>query len=208
VGLGRARVERFSERQVLCRLDETEAHLDEWFSRLADEARQALLLEGVEEGDIEIRRRLLYLRLLGQETTLEVEYQEGGSPSELFHNAYQTHYGYLGGSRPIEIESIRVAASSRLIETRDSTDPVTPAPVSSSEVRPAFLQGAWRDLDLYRRRDITPGAQLEGPCLVLERHSATVVLENWSGSVDRYDTLILEVSEPRKGGFVPKSALS
>jgi N-methylhydantoinase A/oxoprolinase/acetone carboxylase beta subunit len=199
VGLGRARVERFSERQVLRSLNETEPHLGEWFHALADEATKTLLLEGVEEKDIEIRRRLLYLRLLGQDASLEIEYAEDEPPADLFHRAYQSHYGYPGGSSPIEVESIRVAASSRLIDREESTELVRPYPVDPTGIRSSFLEGAWRDLDLFRRSDLSPGAQLEGPCLVLELHSATLVLEGWRGSIDPYDTLVLEVKDSSRG---------
>ena len=198
VGLGQARVERFSERQVLLELSEIENRLDGWFAPLVREATSALLSEGVDEPDVEIRRRLLFLRLVGQESCLEIDYVPGHSPSELFRSAYQSEYGYPVSSSAIEVETIRVVASSRNAEPRSPGAQVEPSSATPSGLQRAFLNGTWAEVDRFRRVELDPGSGFFGPSLILERHSATLVSAEWSGSVDSSGALILRADEGTK----------
>ena len=191
VGLGRARVERFSERQVLLPLEAAEDLLAMWIDELAKEATQQLLREGIEKAEVEIRRRLLFLRLLGQETTLELEYVSDSSVREMFYRAYESEYGYSARSAAIELESVRVVAASRSTFRAATAEPFTPHDAHPSGTTTACLDGEWLDLDRFLRSDLDPGARLAGPALILERHSSTVVPKNWTGMVDASETLVL-----------------
>jgi 5-oxoprolinase (ATP-hydrolysing) len=121
LGLGHAVLERFVERQVLEPLSESEPRIAEWMRELAATARREVVAAGVPEERVEVRRRLLHLRFAGQESTLEVEWHEGVELREKFETAYGALYGHRPEDRPIELESIRVVASS-MSETDSSTE--------------------------------------------------------------------------------------
>jgi len=63
LGLGHAVIERFSERQILQRLDVVQTNISKWIRELEVEAVSTLEKEGVHKDDIEIRRRIVNLRL-------------------------------------------------------------------------------------------------------------------------------------------------
>ena len=54
-----------------------------------------------------------------------------------------------------------------------------PAPPEPAEAPPpsgrgrAFLGGEWTEVARFERERLGPGTSVPGPCLVLERHSAT-----------------------------------
>jgi 5-oxoprolinase (ATP-hydrolysing) len=195
LGLGAAVVERFAHRQVLEPLDSVLDWLPDWIAEMGEEAAEAVAAEGIGPGEIGVRRRLLNLRFAGQEATLAVELRDGVSIEDAFSAAYREIYGYAPEGRAIELESIRVVASSR---SSHEEVPLASTPVPSEAVPRGARRswfGAWRNAPFFDRADLRPGASFEGPALVFEDHSATAVREGWRGWVDAAGTLVLK-SDP------------
>jgi 5-oxoprolinase (ATP-hydrolysing) len=194
-GLGAAAVERFAQRQVLAPLAEVAPRLAGWLGELAAEAAAAVAAEGVEPGEVEVRRRLVDLRFSGQESSLEVEYREGIDLGEAFAAAYRALYGYAPEARPVEVAALRAVASAPAppVET-PGPEPGARAAVAAGHRR-AWFAGAWREVPVYDREDLSPGARLDGPALVVERHSTAVVAPGWRGRVDAAGALVLQPAE-------------
>lgn len=192
LGLGAAVVERFAHRQVLEPLDGVRDRLPGWIAEMGEEAAAAVAAEGIAPGEVEVRRRLLNLRFAGQESSLAVELRDGGPIEDAFAAAYREIYGYAPEGRAIELESIRVVASSR---SSRAEIPLASAP-ELSEALPAGTRrswlGLWRDVAFFDRAHLRPGASFQGPALVFEAHSATVVGERWRGWVDGAGNLVLK----------------
>ena len=53
------------------------------------------------------------------------------------------------------------------------------------------LGGTWREVPVFERDDLLPGSRLEGPALIRERHSTTVLEEGWRAVVDPAFAMIL-----------------
>jgi 5-oxoprolinase (ATP-hydrolysing) len=129
LGIGHAAVERFAERQILRPFSDLGGtDLQGALAALEAEAVAAVAREGVPRGQISVRRRIASLRFVGQDTSLSVE-MAGGSAAvdaaaaegphtpiaalaEAFRERYRAVFGHLPGDRPIELESLRVVASS------------------------------------------------------------------------------------------------
>ncbi|HSS78903.1 MAG TPA: hydantoinase/oxoprolinase family protein [Thermoanaerobaculia bacterium] len=192
LGLGAAVVERFAHRQVLEPLERVRGRLAGWLAELGEEAAKAVETEGIAPGEITVRRRLLNLRFAGQEASLSVEYEGDEAVERAFDAAYREIYGYAPEGRAIELESLRVVASSR-----PGTEAVAPAqPSKAHDALPAgtrrcWTGAGWRDVSCFDRSALAPGAAFAGPCLVLEDHSATFVGEAWGGRVDGAGHLVL-----------------
>ena len=196
-GLEAARVERFAEDQVLESLEGVDLP-----SRLTVLSRQAVAAVEAQEphaGPVTVRRRLARLRLAGQETSLDLEIprSEGADEARLsgelrtaFAERYQEVYGYRPAARDVELESLRVVAST---PGNPWTPPAEATPVQAGT--PAGRQrvwvGGWQEVAVYGREDLEPGAFLDGPALVVERHSTTVVHPGWRLSRDGAGTLVL-----------------
>ncbi len=196
VGLGAAVVERFAQRQVLARLDQVGGTLGASLDELAEEAAAAVRREGVDAGDVVVRRRIAHLRLAGQETSVPVEVLPGGDRPGFdlegaFAAAYRELYGYPPPERPVEVESLRVAASSRPAERPSPNGPGRTRRAEPVAAGRAFFAGAWVETGIFERGALAPGDHLRGPALVFERHAATVVPPGWQASVDGGRALIL-----------------
>jgi 5-oxoprolinase (ATP-hydrolysing) len=191
LGLGAAVVERFAHRQVLEPLAKLRESLGGWLDSLGREAAAAVAAEGIAAADIAVRRRLLNLRFAGQEATLAVEFAAGeGAVESAFDAAYREIYGYAPEGRAIELESIRAVASSRVEDEAAIADPEPSRAVPVGSHR-CWAGGAWRDVPVFDRAGLVPGAAFTGPALVFESHSATLVATGWRGHVDGAGNLAL-----------------
>ncbi|MCP4654664.1 MAG: hydantoinase/oxoprolinase family protein [bacterium] len=201
LGLGAAVVERFAHRQVLAPLSEAGDRVGDWLSELARQAVEEVEAEGVSPAEIEIRRRIACLRFVGQETAIEVEAAGGEPLEEGFLSRYQARYGYRPADRPIEIESLRVVASSRPPRLE-----ATPPAGEARAARPcgeqrAFFAGSWRRVPVFRRHDLAAGDELEGPALVFDEHSSLVVESGWSARVAGRGAVIATRPKPPFDGI-------
>ncbi len=192
LGLGAAVIERFAQRQVLEPLSQvTGGRLAGWLDELGREAMTAVQAEGIAPEETGIRRRLLNLRFAGQEASLAVEYRGEAEIEPAFAAAYREIYGYAPEGRAIELESVRVVASSRAA----AEDPISkpePSEAVPTGVRRCWTGGAWQEVPFYDRALLKPGATFAGPSLVFESHSATLIEERWRGRVDGAGSLVLE----------------
>ena len=180
IGLGHAVIERFAEEQVLEPLDNVEAQLAERFETLARRAIHDVESAGVDPSEIEVRRRIAHLRWAGQESTLEIDWIDGTALNAGFALRYHDVYGHHPEDREIELESIRVVASSiaARIDCIDETTQREPRPPTA--YRSMRLDGADFETPVFERDALCAGAALRGPALVVEPHSTTVVPAGWS----------------------------
>ncbi len=120
-----------------------------------------------------------------------MEYEAGISLSEAFGSAYKTLYGHQPEGRPIELESIRVIASSQTSDADQDHASESAHGATPGESTETWVQGKWTEVAVYNRTDLKPGARFQGPALIFERYSAAFVDAGWEGRVDRHATLLL-----------------
>ncbi|UCF04107.1 MAG: hydantoinase B/oxoprolinase family protein, partial [bacterium] len=192
MGLGSAVIERFAERQILESLEDVREEIPGWVRELAGEAIAALKQEGVERKNTEVRRRIVSLRFAGQDSVLQVEYDETSPLQEAFESKYRAIFGHWQADRPIEVESIRVVVSSIAAGDFRETEESRPVSPSARRHMQAYFDGAWRPVPLFERDDLSTGSRLNGPALVFERYSMTVVESGWTAVVDGAGALVLK----------------
>lgn len=219
LGLGHARMERFAERQVLRSLKDGEGDLQELLDVLAREATDQVAAEGVSEDCIEIRRRIARVRFHGQDSVLDVEVDDPTSLRADFLRQYEQVFGHRPEVRQVELESLRVVASSHSEDVapesadgrgeesegnsgeakpnEERTDRKRAGPVGyvKRDAVPdgesnAFFSG-WRKVPTYRRDGLPERCVIEGPALVFDPHSAVVVERDWKGEIDGARALVL-----------------
>jgi 5-oxoprolinase (ATP-hydrolysing) len=207
LGLGQAVFERFAERQVLEDLATAEAKVPALLRELEREATEALVENGIPESEVEARRRMVHLRFRGQDSVVSIEHRDGARLGEAFRERYRSIFGHLPEERPIEVESIRVVVSSRSKGESSGFGEVRPSEGAPASQRRAFLGGKWLEVPVYERSTFSPGTRFEGPALVFEAHSATLVEPGWRLEVDGTGALVLrraaagrEKAEPTSGG--------
>ncbi len=190
-GLGHAAIERFREQQILLELDQAEPRLAGWFEALAEKARESVAATGVDPASIVIRRQSVHLRFAGQDAVLDVEWAPGAL-AERFTKKYEQLFGHRPEDRRIEVESIHVAASSPAESACDAAEPAATYTALPTSRHRAWFDGAWREVPGFERDRLRPGASLDGPALILEGLSTTVVETGWRTTMDPRGALRLE----------------
>jgi 5-oxoprolinase (ATP-hydrolysing) len=195
-GLGHAAVEEFAERQILKQLDEVKPKIPTLFDELERRAKQKLQdqLQGIGKSVI-TRRRMVFMRLVGQESTLEIEFHSANQLFSDFKEAYQKRYGHWIDDRKIEIESFRLVAASKGDEhPNKQIDPAVEAAPVAYKTEVNFGKSK-HTTPVYQRSDLKAGHSITGPAIVLDPYSTTIIEPEWEGSVEGNGTLALNRSE-------------
>jgi 5-oxoprolinase (ATP-hydrolysing) len=163
------------------------------FDGLDQEARAHLADQGVPAGAITAERRAR-LRLEGSDTSLELALTGDEAMRTAFHQLHRQRFGYSDESGPVILETL-------VVEAREQANgvhaPVAPAGAGAAPIK----VGAW---PCFRRDELGPAQRIEGPALIIDAASTTVVDPGWRA--DRADdgTLVLTRARPversRAGG--------
>ncbi len=198
-GIGHAPLERFAERAVLQPLEECETTLSQIIREVGEEARRRLQAEGEAEEEIVLRDRLVFMRYRGQESSLEIAWQEGKPLMAAFREAYERIFGHWNEEAVVEVESVRVIAAAGGEEAGVTAvvpeETYTPRP--HHHIR-AWVGEAWREVPVYRREELSSGALIQGFALLPDAHSTTVVEEGWTLVMDTRGTAVITRDKEKK----------
>ncbi len=180
MGLGHAVIERFAQREVLRPLEEVGDRLAEWLKALEFEAERALADEGIDRVDIDRPRRIVELRYVGQDATLEIE-PSGSDLGAEFERRYYGLFSYRPSARAIEVVSLRVVLRSRHREPPNTAGDGRKkgSDAGSSGSQRCYLDGGWREVPCHEADELDAGMEILGPALIQQTHSALVVPSGW-----------------------------
>jgi N-methylhydantoinase A len=179
--------------------DEVRVILDE----LGVEARGWLEREGIPKPDqrLAFNVDMRYYRQ-GYEIPVEIEpslLAGNGTTmlAERFNQLHEQFYGFRMEESACEIVNLRAIGYGKVPEPHlpegepGAVDP-SGAVVDEHEV---YFHGEWLPTRVYDRARLRPGHRLEGPAIVTEFDSTTVVLSGYATEVDRYLNLIINPTE-------------
>lgn len=196
-GMSAAPVERITEMMLMIPLENSEEELSEKFNELSNETSNILEKDGIPAEEILIRSKMIFLRFKGQDSSIEVEYTGDIGLKQKFSDKYFQLYGYESDRSDIEVESIRVIASFRSDDIRTGhklAEKYYPSPARRGIKN---LTGDFRNVPVYIREDLRPGATISGFALVLDKFSSWVIEEEWEFEIDRTGSAIMSLN---KGG--------
>jgi N-methylhydantoinase A len=160
--------------------------LDAVFTELAAQARTHLVTDGVAAEDMSFER-YADCRYLGQGYELRVPFDDGPLDEEAlhrcwkrFHELHAEEYGHAFPDSPIELINVRVIARGRLPKLPAfsvAADPDARKAVVATDPALFTVDGELRALatTFYERSKLGAGAVLEGPAVVLQMDSTTVI---------------------------------
>jgi N-methylhydantoinase A len=179
--------------------DDVRGILDE----LGAEAGAWLEREGIPEAD----RRLAFnvdMRYYRQGYEIPVEIDPtllagNGTTmlAERFNQLHEQFYGFRMEGSACEIVNLRAIGYGKVPEPQLPEDEPGAADASDAVVdeHEVYFQGEWLPTRIYDRVKLRPGHRIEGPAIVTEFDSTTVVLSGYSAEVDRYLNLIINPTE-------------
>ena len=146
-----------------------------------------------------------FLRYEGSDTSLEVTADDYQPVISTFEERHRARFGFASPETPIVLESIQVEAIGRssltdtLAEQSPGSSLPDPHPLAH---HPASFEGQTLDTAFYDRADLGPGAAVDGPAVIVDPHSTTVVEPGWAAAVAAAGELVLSRIAPRVGGEV------
>ncbi len=166
---------------------------------LETEGRARLSGEGRREpGEISVGRSV-GLRYVGQWYEIDVPFDpRWKKPEDIekdFHRLHQERYGHCDEAENTEIVNYRVSVYASLPK------PEFPAPKSggasrSAKKREVYFGEGFLPASVFRREDLGADSRLEGPAIVDEEGSTTVLPPGWTARVDAAGNLVLERTRP------------
>jgi 5-oxoprolinase (ATP-hydrolysing) len=190
-GMGNARIERFSIKQILRPLTQLAHELDPIIDQCGKDAVRKLLNENIPIDDIYIRETLIYLRFMGQEATLEISYEKQDI-LKAFQKKYEKIYGHWIKNREIEVESIKVIATEKRGRKKLIDKSLTSYNPDPHRYQKAYFDGTWEEVPVYYWEQMNPGAQIIGPALLISKFTAIVVKSNWKLEINNYNQSVIQ----------------
>ena len=172
--------------------------VDASFAELEAKALGQLAQQGVEPTD-RLTDRLIECRYVGQEHAIAVAVEAGMTAAasvRRFNELHRERYGHAL-TVPVQVSTLRVRATGRLekpplrrIPARTGT--AAPGPARNREAY-CFAQRGYCSFGVYERAELRAGDEIEGPAIIDEGTSTTVVHSDQSVVVDEYGNLIIRV---------------
>lgn len=175
--------------------------LEREFQKLEADASERLRHEGVDEADSQLERGIS-MRYQGQWRSLEVRIGSGADSLkkavETFHEEHERQFAFRQDSQPVEIYQLHLRAVGKTPKPQFVPSTIngttSPAPV---DYRQVYFNGTWTSTPIYQRDDLHAGMKLEGPAVIDQLDSTTVVPPAASASIDEW--LNIRISLPTTG---------
>ncbi len=189
-------------RSYVSRLEQIDwAHLNGLFAEMEDEARSLLVETGARPEDITMTRTS-EMRHVGQGFEISVPVPNGdlgeGSVSAMrdaFFDVYRQLFERTVEEMPIEAMSWRLAASAPVpnIALNFGGQPIGTGEPLKGQRDVYFPETGFAPCDVYDRYALSPGDTFEGPAVVEERESTTVVGPGAKVTVDESLNLLCDL---------------
>ena len=204
-GMGQARAERIVSRQILESLDAFEGPFLETVATLQQQAFDALIADGcLENSGLDLSQPenvaanfetqiLLYLRFKGQESTLEIRWEQLENWGQLrvnFVEKYRQIFGYCPENLPIEVESIKLIASELKMAVSKLKSEVEKKEVAGQYFISPFFEEVKHAV--YDWEKLQAGDTFCGPAVLLNATSTAFVAANWQATCTASGDVVVE----------------
>jgi len=180
---------------ILKKSDEVpSSELNRLFKPMLETAHSDLLSEGFAQGKIELLQ-YLDVRYVGQSYEITVPYTP--HYQEEFNRMHLKLYSYSDEKRPTEIVNLRVKAigmTDKPTLTEQELCGEDPAKARIDRRKMVFDKKVYQS-DVYIREKLEAGNIIQGPALIIDYESTSVVPPSFTCQVDRYDNLIIALNK-------------
>ncbi|NDV49356.1 hydantoinase/oxoprolinase family protein [Salipiger sp. PrR003] len=183
--------------------DSALASIDAGFADLMGQAGAWFDAEEISE-DRRVMTRTADMRYMGQNYELSVAVPAGPITPETFkaleegfEAAHRQRFGFVAEGEQIQLVTLRLEAAGVVNKAQFKPQPVEGHDASAAQIdtRDVYMAeaGDFVSCAVYARDRLRPGNVIQGPAIVEQMDTTTVILPDMSGTVDTYLNLILEV---------------
>jgi N-methylhydantoinase A len=177
------------------------------FRELEQQGRDAIDATSINPHKITVKRAL-DMRYVGQEHPVTVELpmrvfdkQDRVAIKKHFDDDHLQRYGTCAPAERAEIVSLRVAVSGQMKkppQEKIKKGKATPLKSTFTGKRKVFFDGRFRDAPTYARAGLLAGNRINGPALIEEHASTTVLMPGDKLTVDAYGNLVIAVAGAKR----------
>jgi N-methylhydantoinase A len=183
--------------RALADIDVTE--VADVYDALEGEGRKLLADEQVSDEDMYFARSA-DIRYVGQEYTVSIPIRAAMPLEEVesaFHGAHRLRYGHATPGAPVEFVNLRLAAGGRI--TADAVPYRAPAAREDAGLgsRRVVFDASEHETPVLRRDNLVEGDRREGPVVVEEHSSTTIVPPGFLIEVDASGNLLMTRSNKK-----------
>ncbi|HTK35486.1 MAG TPA: hydantoinase B/oxoprolinase family protein [Caulobacteraceae bacterium] len=171
--------------------------LDVAMDELQASAVAALDAQALTFGARTVHRRAR-LKYEGTDTALQVPFGDPAAMGAAFEALHLRRFGFTAPGRALVVEALSVeavgeAGAHAALPPAGGRGPAVP--LGRARVR---MDGADLDAPVFDRTTLAPGAEIDGPAIVVEATATTAVEPGWRGRIDGRGNLILARVVPRR----------
>jgi N-methylhydantoinase A len=112
-----------------------------------------------------------------------------------FEEAHRQRYNFELSDSPLEIATVRVVGRGTikgvsLVESKDGASEDGSGPVLRNER--VYFGGEWVETPVHDRGGLRPGDNVDGPAIVVQDDTTTVIEPDYRGAVDRFGNILIE----------------
>ena len=193
-GMGLADITVMRERAIELPLNnEHLPSIIEMLDSLAETARAEVVAQGVDGAQVQVKRRV-HLRYEGTDSALIVDIASVTDMQRTFESQYKKRFSFLMLARPLIAEAVSVEAIGRsggqdmLSHDVESGNSINTAPVGHADIT---CGGTNYRAPIYQRDLLAPGQTVDGPAIIAEKNSTTIVEPDWRLTVTAQNHLVL-----------------
>jgi 5-oxoprolinase (ATP-hydrolysing) len=192
-GMGLADVRALRHRTIEAALTESAMPtLTGTLDELAHEGEAELLAQGIERSAIEIERHV-HIKYAGTDVPLVADFGDPAAIKASFEVAHRRQYGFIVPDKALVVDSVSIEAIGRTEAVADAV--LASADRADGEPKalvPFWAEGAHHQAPVLDRAEMRPGQEVDGPAIILEPTSTSIVEPGWTAVATPRGHLVLE----------------
>lgn len=195
-GIGVADYRVIKERAVVALLNDS-AVPELWtvLDALETEGRAELSAQDVPPERI-VAARLAMLRYEGTDTLFAVPFGDSAEMRARFEERHRHRFGFVYPDKALLVDTATVELAGLNETVEEPVCPLEPDASLEPVAKVRIYSGRnHHDTPVYRREDLKPGVRLQGPAILVEPNSTTIIEPGWQGEITARNHLILSARE-------------
>jgi len=191
-GMGLADVRAIRHRTVEAKLEKIlMSRLQTDIAELEFAAKAEIAAQGIAEDAITVLPQV-HLKYAGTDAPLVASFGSLADIQASFETAHRQRYGFIVPDKPLIVDSISVEAVGRSERVDDPILAVGDKDATALATVPFYAEGRQYQAPVFDRAHLRPGQNVEGPAIVLDPTSTTIVEPGWRAITNDRGHLILD----------------